>query len=484
MAHPPQASLASMSTGPSFWTSSLWISALLAGLSLNSLWCQAGDWSRFRGPNGTGVSPDSTPTPVVWSPTQNIKWRVELPGEGVSCPIVVGDKIFVTAYSGYGYTRGEQKDLKRHLVCLDRATGKTLWQTSVEPVLPEDPYSGAGVPQHGYASHTPVSDGERVYVFFGKTGVMAFDLDGKQLWKHGVGTESDPRRWGSSSSPILVEGVVVVPAGPESRALIGLDAKTGEELWKSEGESLGNLWGTPAVASVANPQPGAPTSEIILGAPGEIWGVNPRNGKLRWYAEAVGGDQFSTSVVVDNGVVYAVEGRSGGSIALKAGGKGDVTATNVVWKGRDANRFGTPVVYNNRLYFVSNGIVNCLDAKTGNKLFQSRLPVADSSSANRPIDPPREAPREEGGRGGRGGFGGGGGGRGGTDYASPVAADGKIYFVTNTGDTHVFKASDTFESLAVNQTATGETFAATPAISNGELFLRSNKALYCISDKQ
>ena len=131
----------------------------------------AGDWPRFRGPNGTGVSMDESPVPTSWSATENLKWKVALPGPGSSSPIVVGNRVFVTCWSGYGTGRGnpgDQQDLRRHLICIDRQTGDTLWSKTVEPYLPEDPYGGMFT-QHGYASHTPVSDGERVYVFFGKT---------------------------------------------------------------------------------------------------------------------------------------------------------------------------------------------------------------------------------------------------------------------------------------------------------------------------
>jgi len=146
---------------------------------------------------------------------------MELPGSGVSCPIVVGDKVFVSCYTGYGIDRqnpGKMDDLKRHLICFDRNSGKTLWQKTVDAVLPEDEYTGMGVPEHGYASHPPVSDGKNVYVFFGKSGVFAYDLDGTELWNAKAGTQSDDRSWGSFSSPIVVDNGLVVPAGPESRA--------------------------------------------------------------------------------------------------------------------------------------------------------------------------------------------------------------------------------------------------------------------------
>jgi outer membrane protein assembly factor BamB len=431
-------------------------------LSLIVVACvEASDWPRFRGPNGTGVSPDSEPTPTRWSESENLKWKTPLPGEGVSSPIVVGDRVFVTTYSGYGFEDGEQRDLKRHLVCVDRRTGTIAWEKSFDAVLPEDPYAGAGVPSHGYASHSPVSDGQRVYVFFGKSGVKAFDLEGNQLWEQGVGLDSDPMGWGSASSPIIVDGMVVVTAGPERRGIVALNCETGTEVWSSEADSLGSVWGTPAVAELPNGQ-----KEIVIGAPYEIWGLNPKNGKVRWYCEASGEQSFNTSVVVHNDMVYAVEGRGGASIAVKAGGRNDVSTSQVLWSGRDANRFGTPLYVNERLYYVANGTVNCLDATTGTKLFQARLQRSGGND------------REQRGPGRFGGF----GGPGGSDYSSPVAAGDTIYYVSSNGDTHVFKASEAFELIAVNQvTPDAEVFAATPAISQGELFLRSNKHLYCIS---
>ena len=424
--------------------------AVTAAMVSASAWA---DWPRFRGPNGSGVAADSGKVPVRFGDAENLRWKAELPGQGVSSPIVVGEKVFVTTFSGYGAAGGTQVDLVRHLVCLDARTGKELWKREIEAVLPEDPWSGMGVPAHGYASHTPASDGKQVYAFFGKSGVKAFDLDGNPRWERSVGTDSDPRRWGSSSSPIVVDGVVVVVAGPERRAVVGLDAVTGEEKWAAESEALANVWGTPVTA----PGQGGGT-DVVLATPGELWGINPATGKIRWYAASVGDDGFNTSAVVDSdGVAYCIEGRSGGSIAIRTGGKGDVGETHVVWNGRDANRFGTPLVHDGRVWFVANRIANCLDAKTGERRFQTRLP-------------------------GEGGGGGGGFGRGG-DYASPVAADGKIFYVTSDGEVHVLEEADKLESLAVNKLGEeGETFAATPAISGGAIFVRSDRHLWCFSE--
>jgi len=428
------------------------------------------DWTRFRGPNGSGIAGDSDPTPTEFGPDKNLAWKVALPGAGVSSPIVVGDKVFVTCYSGYGFDRrnpGDQKDLKRHLVCINRADGKTIWEKTLDPVLPEDEFGGAGVPEHGYASHTPVSDGKLVYVFFGKTGMLAFDLDGNEIWRHSVGTDSDPRRWGSSSSPILHENVVIVSAGPESRSLIALDKATGKELWKTPADSLGNVWGSPALVKNS-----AGKTEIVIGAPYEIWSLNPENGQLNWYCAAMETDQFNSSVVVSEDMIYALEGR--GAIAVRAGGKDDATKDHVVWTGNFSGRFGSPIVHEGRIYFVSQGIANCVSATDGSEVYKERLPSPAGNAAS-------QQPQAGGGRQGRGG---GGGGFGGMDYSSPVMADGKIYFVTRSGDIHVYRAGDKFEHLATNRvTSEREDFSATPAISHGAIFIRSNKFLYCVSEK-
>ena len=190
----------------------------------------ASDWPRFRGPDGAAVSVE-TNLPVTWSDTENLKWKAPLPGPGSSSPILSGERVFVTCYSRYGIDRrnpGKPEDLKRHLLCLNAADGKTIWKRTVDAVLPEDPYQGY-LREHGYASSTPVADGQRVYVFFGKTGVLAFDVEGNPLWRTDLGGESSNRRWGSASSPILYENLVIVNASEEGRSLVALDKMTGKE---------------------------------------------------------------------------------------------------------------------------------------------------------------------------------------------------------------------------------------------------------------
>ena len=179
------------------------------------------DWTRFRGPNGDGVSEDKG-LPSAWSAASNVVWKTALPGFGASSPITLGDKIFVTAYSGYGLDKdkpGEQESLKRHLICLERTTGNVVWEKSVKAVLPEQDYGGF-LSLHGYASSTPVTDGQAVYVFFGRSGVYAYNLTGEQLWHGEVGSKI--HGWGSAASPILVGNLLIVNASVESQSVVAL----------------------------------------------------------------------------------------------------------------------------------------------------------------------------------------------------------------------------------------------------------------------
>ncbi len=422
---------------------------------------QAEDWTRFRGQMGSGIS--TTAAPVKWSPSENLKWKTELPGAGVSCPVVIGNKVLVTCYSGYGLDRsnpGNIEDLKRHLVCVDRGSGKTLWTKTVDAVQPEDPYSGIGVPAHGYASHTPATDGEQVFAFFGKSGVYAFDLDGNQAWHADVGTGSDDRRWGSASSPVLCQDLVIIPAMAESLAIVALDKSSGKEVWRQEADGLRSCWGTPVVVKVDENR-----DDLVLAVAGEVWGINPNNGKLRWVSTGTPGDSAYTSVSVDNNVIYSsTGGRSGGgSVAIKSGGSGDVSKTNVIWNESEQSGYASPVITNGLMFIVSRGVATSMKAETGERVKKVRLegntPAASSG-------------------GGRGRF-------GNMDYSSPVAAGDKLYYVKSSGETFVLSADEAFEQLAVNRvTDDPETFSASPAICDGQIFLRSDKHLYCVEGTQ
>ena len=439
-------------------------------LSLLTAGSANADWQRFRGPNGSGVAVNAGDVPVEWSDKENLKWKFALPGPGHSCPIVVGDKVFVTAWSGYGLERrgdpGKQQDLRRHLLCIDKNTGKEIWKKTIEPFLPEDQYGGMFA-EHGYASHTPVSDGERVYVFFGKTGALAFDLAGNQIWKQSVGTESGARNWGTASSPILYKNLLIVPATAESEALVALDKLTGEEVWRAEAAGFNSTWGTPILVKVDDER-----TDIVMAVPYEIWAFNPDTGKLRWYCDGPSTNSFCSSVVASGQTVYAIETGmgGGGGIAVKAGGKGMVTDSHVVWTGRQSNRIGTPILFDGKLYTISNKTVSCFDAASGDEIYRKRL---SSKRASEPRN-------EDAGDGRR--FGRGGGRGGGQDYSSAIIANGNIYYVARNGEMFVLKVGNEFEQLATNRvTHDTEDFSSTPAVSDGMLFVRSSKHLYCIA---
>jgi len=407
----------------------------------------AADWPRFRGPNGAGVG--GSAVPLEWSAEKNLRWRTPLPGPGSSSPIVQGDRVFVTCYSGYGTAAGgEPAQLVRRLVCLDRATGKPLWQREVAAALPDDRYEGF-LTEHGYASSTPATDGDAVYAFFGKSGVIAYDLDGGELWRAAVGMESGNRRWGSAASVVVKGELVIVNAAEESKSLIALDRKTGREVWKSEAAALELAYGTPCFVTLPD---GA--EELVIAVPEEVWGLNPATGKIRWFATHALTGNVSPSVVVAGDVVHVFGGfRSAGSLAVKAGGRGDVTKTNVLWTSRTSSYVATPLLHEGHLYWIDDrGQAHCSNAQTGEQVYRSR--VAEITSGGRPV------------------------------YASPVVSDGRLIVVTRWNGALVLPAEPRFEVLACNTFAGDDSdFSGTPAIADGCLYLRSGRFLYCVGER-
>jgi len=418
---------------------------------------QGADWPQFRGPGGKGVSDDTT-IPTTWSETENLQWKLELPGRGSSSPVVAGDRVYVTCYSGYGMdsrSPGNMRDLKRHLVCVDRATGKIAWEKVVPSAVSESDYRGY-LREHGYASSTPATDGKSVFVLFGKTGVLAFEAKtGKKLWQVNVGRQSNSKRWGSAASPILYKDTVIVSAAEEGRAIFAFDKATGKQVWKAPADSLELAFGTPTLVDVGG------KTELVLGVPGEVWGMNPDTGKLQWYAETAIGGNVTPSVTAMNGTVFVTGGYPRmGSAAIRAGrgkdGNKDVTGTNTVWTSSDASYVATPLVHDGHLYWLDDrGTAWCLDARTGRQVYKQRLKNTVPGSGSKRVC-----------------------------YASPILAGGKIYVVSRAGGTYVFDAAPKFKQIAVNRFASDKSdFNATPAISNGQMFIRSNSVLYCIAKR-
>jgi outer membrane protein assembly factor BamB len=405
-------------------------------------------WSRFRGPNGSGISSDAT-IPVEWSESKNLRWSTELPGPGSSSPILTDQHVFVTCYTGVdGEGRRDPDQLKRHLLCIERETGKIFW-THAEPALqPEDPYQGMGVPEHGYATNTPVTDGNRVFAFLGKSGVLAFDMEGNKLWQTSVGTESGNRGWGTASSLILYEDLVIVNASEESQAIYGLNAATGDQVWKAVGSALELAYGTPILAKVDDQR-----TDLVIAVPGEVWGMNPRTGKLTWYAETTLTGNLSPSLILDGDVVIAFGGyRSSGSVAIRVGGMGDVTKTHTVWTSRSSSYVPTPVLVDGNLYWIDDrGTSYVSSAKDGSQISRSRVP--NITSRDRPV------------------------------YASGVAIGGRLFFQTRFDGLLVLEPGPVLKVVAQNRFASDTSMCnATPAVDRGELYLRSDSRLYCVKN--
>lgn len=418
---------------------------LMVWIVIGSVGWAGDDWSRFRGPNGSAVSNEKNLT-TTWSDEKGIVWRTKLPGPGSSSPITVADRVFVTAYSGYGeftpdIDAGTPEELQRHLIAVDRKSGRILWTKSVKARLPEAPYRPPGTSAHGYSSSTPASDGKRVYVLFGKTGVFAFDLEGNQIWHADLGSNLDAMSFGSGASPILHQDLLIVNASIEGSAMVALDKRTGDEVWRAPFSGYGGSWSTPILVNTETGR-----EDLVIAVTDEVWGLNPYTGKLRWYVITEHGQPICPSVVAKDGIVYAIGGRSGRAIAVRAGGKGDVTKTRVIWTSKVGAYVPSPVVHDDHLYWVNDrGIAYCLNATNGEVVYKQRLS-------------------------GAGGV-----------YASAVLAADKLYVVSRQNGTFVLAAKPQFEQLANNQLqADGSIFNASPAVTNGQLLLRSNQFLYCI----
>ncbi len=434
------------------------VAMVTSAASVSSL-AQSDDdgWVRFRGPNGTGLASAEMTAPTRWNADENIKWKVELPGMGSSCPILLGDRIYLTSYTEYGTDKTEPGDvsqLKRHLICLDRADGREVWRATVDSDHDEDPYEGF-IQEHGYASSTPVTDGHHIFTFFGKTGILAFDLDGNEVWRQNVGTQTDPDKWGGGSSCILVDNVLVVNAGNEGRAIVGLDKSNGAELWRVEDEGFVNSWCTPCVVEING------RSEVVFSMPDKILAIDANTGDQLWHAKSPVSNTTCPSLALGDGVVFAMGGRGGQGIAIRCGGDGDVSDTHVVWQSALAGGIGTPIYVDKRLYWNSRGIVFCANAETGELIYRERL-----QSAALPEEEAEGERRRPAG-----------------DYASPIAVGENIYLTSRNGIVFVIQISDQFTQVADNHFAGDDSlFNATPAAADGELYFRSDKALYCIAE--
>lgn len=408
----------------------------LRGLGKPAAAGQGRDWPRFRGPGGMGVS-DATGLPVEWDQDKGIVWKTPLPGAGASSPIVFGDRVYLTCYTGYfvpGEPGGSLNQLKRHLLAVSLDDGRILWDTAVPAKLPEE----ERIRDHGFAANSVAVDADRVYAFFGKTGVFAFNHNGKQLWQTDAGSKTNG--WGTSASPVLHKNLVIVNASIESDSLLALDRKTGKGKWRAGG--IRESWNTPLVVAAASGR-----EELVVATRGAVLAFDPDSGRPLWSCQTDIGWYMVPSVVAADGVIYCLGGRSGtAALAIRAGGNGDVTDTHRLWTSQKGSNVSSPVYHDGHLYWSheSREIAYCVKAATGEVVYEQRL------------------------------------NRAGQFYASALLADGRLYYLTRQGKTFVLAARPQFEQLALNDLSDGSVFNASPAVAGNRLLIRSDKYLYCL----
>ncbi len=422
--------------------------ALVLTFALGVASFAAEEWTQFRGPGGLGVS-TATGLPVEWDGSTNITWKTDLPGPGTSSPVVYGDRMFLTCYSGYGLNvrgRGESsgggsgniEDLTHHVICLDADSGNILWDKKLDQGSKRAKF-GSFLTYHGYASSTPAVDGDAVYVFFGPVGVFAFSHEGEQLWQADVGNRT--HGWGTGSSPLLYQDKVIVNAGVESGSLVALDRKTGEEVWSQGGMTM--TWVSPMLGDAGDRE------EVVMNVRRQVMAFDPATGRQLWHCDGIR-DYVCSSVVSHEGVVYVIGGRRGKCLAVRAGGEGDVSDMHVLWEARVGSDVSSPVYHDGYLYWPheKRGILYCVNAENGEVVYQEKLP----SDGPAPMF-----------------------------YASPILADGRLYYVSRRGGTYVVAAKPEFELLAHNTIESDDTvFNAAPIVDEDRLLIRSGKALYCI----
>jgi outer membrane protein assembly factor BamB len=378
----------------------------------------AADWPRFRGPNGNAVSLESS-LPTKWSKSEGIRWKAELPARGVSSPVVVGGKVYLTCSSG-------AKDDRLHVLAFDAKTGKQLWHRQLAATGGTNCH-----PMGGMAATTPVADEQGVYALFPTGDLAAFDADGNMRWYRSIVSDypSVTNQVGMASSPILAAGRLILPMDNAGESfLAGLDTKTGQNVWKVSRPKESN-WMTPTVRQVGD------VTEILFPTNTEIAAYDATSGSKIWSKKGSGGSIPSPSVV--EGVIYMpTKGMT--AMKLENGELKELWSSTKMGSG-----MSTPVIFDGMVYSATSaGVLRAAEAKTGAEKWSERFK--------------------------------------GKATASPIAGDGKVYVLNEKGEMTVFKAGAKGEILAVNDV--GEETLATPAISGGAIYIRTDKTLFCVGN--
>ncbi len=433
-----------------------WIVALAMALAAMPI-VSANDWPHWRGPQATGVSTDAN-LPLRWDAKTNIAWSAALSGQGVSTPIVVGDRVIVTSQIGSGVRRpgnhprlaqgadaagsGERAlgaaagDRTFFVVeAFSHTDGRRLWEHRSEAEGDLTPVHD----KHNLASPSPVSDGTMIYAWFGTGQIVALRLDGTVAWRRHLGKEIAPFdiQWGHSSSPsVHGDSLFLLCDQPAASYLLALDKRTGKEKWRADRGKGRASYSTPFVV------PTARGAEVVVNSSERVDAYDAATGELLWHAG--GANRFPIPMpVLDSGVLYLSRGyRSGPYTAMRPGGKGDVSASHVIWNVETGAPYVSSLVFANGLLFMANdtGIISAVDAKSGERVWQHRVAGVFS--------------------------------------ASPIAAGDRVYFVSEGGRTIVVRAARTLEVLAEN--ALDARLVASPAASKGRLILRSDDRLIAV----
>jgi outer membrane protein assembly factor BamB len=418
------------------------------------------NWPQFRGPGARGVA-DDVDFPDEWSATKNVAWKTSVPGRGWSSPVVWGDHVFLTTVVNTAASEAPVKGLylggnrleppksghEWKVLCLDLTGGQVRWERTVHRGLPKSPVHL----KNSYASETPVTDGNRLYACFGNIGLFCLDLDGKMLWERSVEPRKMRDGWGTAASPVLHgDRLYLVNDNEESSYLLALDKATGREIWKVQRDEKSN-WSTPCVWENDR------GTEIVTPGSGKVraYGLD---GKLLWSLSGMSSITIPTPHA-DGGLLYLSSGFVASRLrplyAIRPGASGDISLKKgenhnefVAWCNRTIAPYNPSTLwYRGRIYVLyDRGLVACFDARTGDTIYErQRLP-------------------------------------GGAFTASPWASHGKVFCLSEDGDTFVLRAGDKFEVLHRNPLREDDMGMATPAMAGRRLLIRTSARVYCIAN--